>query len=403
MIRVRQFFAVWAVVIAALGASVEAVSGTYGAQADTGDVAVAIAGADLSGTGPGSLISATTMPAFSTTEAGQQMRAARVVYRSTNGDTGQPTEVSGSVFVPLGEAPATGWPVIAFAHGTTGIDQPCAPSQSDTLGNHVYWVSKLIDRGFAVALTDYEGLGYPGVHPYLDSPTAGYNVVDSVRALRQTFPRVSAVWAALGGSQGGGAAWAADEEAATYAPELSLVGAGAWAPAADVVGLVDKSIAGTLTREQNGLFAAVIEALARRHPDLNRDDYRRGAAIKYWDVLSTCSAGLEQQRTAALNELGPRDLAAATPLAADQLRSYLLRWSLPKGKLSAPLSVIYGDRDEYIDQAWTTVAIVRACRLGGSIVWEQQQGKGHGGLEVDPQLAWIGDRFMGKPAPSYCT
>ncbi len=403
MIRIRRYLAVGAVVISALDVAAGVMPTIRSAKADPGDAVVAIAGADLSGTGPGSVISATTIPVFSNTEAGQRMRAARVVYRSTNGDTGQPTQVSGSVFVPLGEAPATGWPVIGFAHGTTGIDQPCAPSRSDTLGNHVYWVSRLVDLGFAVALTDYEGLGNPGVHPYLDSPTAGYNVIDSVRALRQTFPHVSAVWAALGGSQGGGAAWAADEEAAIYAPELNLVGAGAWAPAADVVGLVDKALAGTLTREQSGLFAAVIESLARRHPDLNRDDYRHGAAVKYWDLLSTCSAGLEQQRTAALSELGPRDLAAATPLAADLLRSYLLRWALPKWKSSAPLSVVYGDRDEYIDPVWTVEALVRACRVGGSIVWQQQQGKGHGGLDVEPQLAWLGDRFSGKPAPNYCT
>jgi hypothetical protein len=34
----------------------------------------------------------------------------------------------------------------------------------------------------AVAATDYQGLGAPGVHPYLDAKTAGFNVIDSVRA-----------------------------------------------------------------------------------------------------------------------------------------------------------------------------------------------------------------------------
>lgn len=376
---------------------------THRAGADAGDVVNPIVGADLTGTGPGSLISATTLPVFSSTAAGQRMRAARVVYRSTNADTGQPTQVSGSVFVPLGDAPAHGWPVIGLAHGTTGIDQPCAPSQSNDLGNHVYWVSKLIDLGFAVALTDYEGLGNPGIHPYLDSPSAGYNVIDSVRALRQTFPNVSPLWAALGGSQGGGAAWAADEEAAAYAPDLYLVGAAVWAPAADIVGLVDKSIAGTLTREQRGLFAAVIESLARRHSDLNRDDYRRGAAVTYWDGLWTCAADAGQDRSTAISQTGPHDIGPATPQSADKLRGYLQKFALPKRKLSAPLSIIWGDRDEYIDPAWTTVAIVRACQLGGNAIWQQQQGLGHGGLDVEPQIVWLGERFSGKPAASYCT
>ena len=69
------------------------------------------------------------------------MQAARVVYRSTNGDTEAPTVVSGSVFAPVGPAPEGGWPVVALAHGTTGIQEPCAPSLSDSLLDHVSVVS----------------------------------------------------------------------------------------------------------------------------------------------------------------------------------------------------------------------------------------------------------------------
>ena len=80
------------------------------------------------------------------------VRAARVFYRSTNGDTGQPTEVSGSVFVPVGTAPPGGWPVvIAFGHGTTGLDEPCAPSLSDSLLGMVTFVDAFTKRGFAVS------------------------------------------------------------------------------------------------------------------------------------------------------------------------------------------------------------------------------------------------------------
>lgn len=413
MNRSRCLFALVGSVMLALGIPLEGIRATPGASrpmtwiaaADAGDSGsvAAIASADLSGTGPGTLISATTMPVFATSEVSRRMHAARVLYRSTNSDTGGPTQVSGAVFIPLGDAPANGWPVVAVAHGTTGINEPCAPSLSGTLSDHVYWVSSLVDLGFAVALTDYEGLGSPGVHPYLDARTAGFNVIDSVRALRHTFPQVSPNWTALGGSQGGGAVWAADEVARTYAPELNLAGAVAWAPAADVVGLVDKSIAGTLTREQGGLLQSVIESLARRHPEINRDDYRRGAAGKYWDVLSSCSGALEQERSSAVGQLGRQDLAPATPQAVERLKGYLQAWAVPKGELSAPLSIVYGDHDEYIDPIWTTEAIIRACQLGGTLAWQLQPGKGHGGLDLQAQLAWIGDRFSGKPAANYCS
>src|SRR5688572_28267088 len=53
----------------------------------------------------------------------------RVLYTSTDGIDGKTAiAVSGSVYVPKGTAPAGGWPVIAWAHGTTGTADVCAPS-----------------------------------------------------------------------------------------------------------------------------------------------------------------------------------------------------------------------------------------------------------------------------------
>jgi hypothetical protein len=170
---------------------------------------VSIASADLSGSGPGSLVSAMTMPGYSNTADGRPMHSARVVYRSTSGDTGEPTVVSGTVFTPLGDAPQGGWPVVSFGHGTLGIQEACGPSLSATLLGQSQVVASLIDMGYAVAMADYQGLGHEGIHPYSDARTAGLNMIDAVRALRHTFADVSDRWAAFGGSQGGGAAWAA--------------------------------------------------------------------------------------------------------------------------------------------------------------------------------------------------
>lgn len=361
-----------------------------------------IPGADLSGSGPGSLVTAMTMPEFSRTPQGSQMNAARVVYRSTNGDTGEPTEVSGSVFVPQGSAPTGGWPVVAFGHGTVGIDEPCAPSLSGTLLGMTEWVVKLTDLGFAVAFADFQGLGAPGVHPYLDSRTAGLNMIDSVRALQRTFGDVSDRWAALGGSQGGGAVWAVGEQAGSYAPELLPSGVLALAPVADVAGLVDKAVDATLTNEQAAALVLIIESLARLHPDINRDDYRHGVAAQRWDTLIACSGAAVHDREAVIERLQPGDLTPTTPEAADRLRGYLQAWALPQQPLAAPLSVVYGGADEYIDAAWTTDAIARACALGGTVVWDFQPDNGHGDLEVADQLGWLTERLQGLPAAGQC-
>ncbi|MET0474713.1 MAG: lipase family protein [Mycobacterium sp.] len=363
---------------------------------------VPIEGADLGGAGPGSLISAMTMPQFLAAAGSEEIRAARVVYRSTNGDTGAATLVSGSVFTPKGEPPPGGWPIIALAHGTTGLGKECAPSLTDDLWGLSDPVLAYVKNGYAVALADYEGLGEDGVHPYTDAKTAGLNLIDSVRALRHAFTGTSDRWLAFGGSQGGGAAWAADEQAATYAPQLELVGAVSNSPAADLTGLVVKAQRGTLTDDQMPLFLSIVESIARLHPEVNRGDFRSGAAANSWVELLSCDPDTGDSRAAARKRLAPADFAPRTSAAADRLRAVLAKWALPRGPLSAPLSVIYGGTDTYIDTQWTTDAIARQCTLGGVVQWDLQPDKGHGDIDIGSQFDWLADRFAGKPAIDQC-
>ncbi|WP_246240411.1 lipase family protein [Mycolicibacterium madagascariense] len=329
-------------------------------------------------------------------------RAARVVYHSTNGDTGAPTIVSGAVFVPSGAPPNGGWPAIVVAHGTTGIQQPCAPSLSPDLMGQAGAVAGPLRAGFAVAFPDYQGLGTDGVHPFPDSRTAGLNVIDAMRALRATFPGVSTRWAAIGHSQGGGAVWAANEQADRYAPELRLVGTVALAPSADVTGLVDEAAAGTLTKDQALALQWALVSLSRLHPELDLDDLRRGSAAKDWDALSGCAGADVLARESAAAELGAFDLAPATPAAADELRGLLRRWALPQRPLSAPMSVIYGSDDPLITPASITAALQRACAMGDVIAWREEPGRGHVDLGVGDQFDWLMQRFANQPAVDDC-
>lgn len=400
----QKILLITALVVVVVAAVVAAVALTVGRSNSSSDAPPAepIAGADLSGSGPGSLVSASKMPDLDRTTYGRSVRSARVLYRSTSGDDGSPTVVSGTVFTPVGQPPPGGWPVISVGHGTLGWQENCGPSLSVSLLGEIDTVDGLTKRGYAVALTDYQGLGSPGIHPYSDAKTAGFNVIDAVRALRHTFGDVSTRWIALGGSQGGGAAWAANEQAATYAPELDMLGSVGLSPAADVTGLVDKAVAGTLTTDQGPVLQGILFSLARLHPDLNLDDYRHGAATKYWDVLSSCAGPDVHERGVAINELGPNDFTPSTPQAADRLRDLLSRWALPQRKLSAPMYVAFGAKDTYIDPEWTIAAIKRACALGGSITWTEDPKAGHGDVDWGGGLAWLADRFQGKPVVNDC-
>ena len=86
-----------------------------------------------------------------------------------------------------------------------------------------------------VVATDYPGLGTTGPHPYLVGLSEGRAVLDAVRAAQQVEktgaePRF-AVW---GHSQGGHAALFAGQLAKSYAPDLTLVGVAAIAPATEL-------------------------------------------------------------------------------------------------------------------------------------------------------------------------
>ena len=161
-------------------------------------------------------------------------RSRLILYRSTGPD-GKANAVSGSLALPKGKAPKGGWPVISYAHGTTGSADSCAPTRGYDAGTLVSYAYPLLKRwlkaGYAVVRTDYEGLGTPGVHAYLDGQTEGYSVLDAVRAARKLEPRLSKQLVIAGHSQGGHAALFAASLAPSWTPELRLRGTVAFAPA----------------------------------------------------------------------------------------------------------------------------------------------------------------------------
>ena len=151
---------------------------------------------------------------------------------------GQDTAVSGTVSIPRGQPPRGGWPVLSWAHGTTGVADICAPSR-DAPGHPCHIYTQLADamlnlwvkRGWAVVKTDYEGLGTPGPHPYLAGASAARATIDIVTAARHLHPGIGRRWAVMGHNQGGHAALFTASLAPARAPDLDLIGAVAIAPA----------------------------------------------------------------------------------------------------------------------------------------------------------------------------
>lgn len=360
---------------------------------------------DSAGAGevPGALSAANTLPTVDRRLKAVTSLAARITYTSTSGITDGHMLVTGTVFAPKGTPPEGGWPIVAFGHPTTGITPECAPSLTPTLRGQSGIVTLLVKLGYVVTVSDYQGLGLDGsYHPYLDSTTAGYNLIDSVRAARKLIPEASNRWLAMGTSQGGQAAWAANELAQNYGGGLTLVGSVSVSPPADIVGFSDAAAAGQLTKEQQAELQWILAVLKNEYPDFSLDDYRRGVVADKWDVLTACDGPKAVERRSVIEQITPDDLRPSSPQAVETLRAYLQKMSLPQGPTVAPMLVIYGGADLSVPAAWTDRAIVAACRMGDVIDVAMQPDKGHADVDVSAVYPWIGARFNGEPAPNSC-
>ena len=149
----------------------------------------------------------------------------RLLYSSTDGIDGTtPIRVSGSLFLPQGIAPDGGWPLIAWAHGTVGIADNCAPSWTGYKRFHQVYLKQWLDQGYAIVASDYQGLGTAGTHPYLATKPVSYSNLDIIRAVQSGRFPVSNKVVLIGQSQGAAAAFATAGYASAYAPELNIVG-----------------------------------------------------------------------------------------------------------------------------------------------------------------------------------
>ena len=119
--------------------------------------------------------------------------AVRILYHSRSADD-HDAVTSAVVLVPAGPAPKDGWPIIAWAHGTSGVARQCAPS----LMKDVYYgeegLMPMVRAGYAVVATDYHGLGTAGVHQYVSKSAQAFDVVYSIPAARKAVPALGTHW-----------------------------------------------------------------------------------------------------------------------------------------------------------------------------------------------------------------
>jgi hypothetical protein len=220
---------------------------------------------------------------------GTTSRAFKLTYVTTNA-RGKRALSTGTLFLPKGKAPRGGWPVISWAHGTSGLADKCAPSLVGPAlpKRDRPYLANWMREGYAVVASDYAGLGTPGLMAYLNGRSEAHNIVDIVKAGRAYARKQSSLlarkWVVIGQSQGAGAAIYTARYATKFGGRgLDYRGAvGTGTPA--YIEKVVHALGPTFPDLSPGLSEYMIYILAGMrwtYPDLGIDDVLTPAGRKY--------------------------------------------------------------------------------------------------------------------------
>lgn len=322
-------------------------------------------------------------------------RNERVLYEVSAPD-GSMLAVSGTVAIPQGLPPAGGWPLISWAHGTTGNGPQCAPSRADTPNVEQRMLDAFVRRGYAVAQTDYRGNGTPGVHPYMVAPSLARDIADIVVAARSLEPQIGADWIAMGHSEGGAMALAAAALGQHLLPAERLVGVVSYAPFAFPQ---DVQTGEQFDADPNYGFmvlALMVEGFATIDPRIVPSRMFEPQAARLLPQLETrCFSELAHD--AEWNAIVPR---AAARFSADSdfaaLHEDLVANDAANLRVSVPALLVQGGNDNQISAA-STMEVRNLYRARGTNVSTlSYPAADHGTVllqSIDDVAPWIAARF----------
>jgi pimeloyl-ACP methyl ester carboxylesterase len=332
--------------------------------------------------------------------------ATRVLYRTTD-RTGAAIAASGTVLVP--NAPWIGVgsrPVIGYAPGTQGMADRCAPSRQFSEGIEYEGpvMEGLLQRGYAIAMPDYEGLGTAGVHTYMDRVSQGRATLDVVRAAQRLGgPGLtsSSPVGLQGYSQGGGAAAAAVELAATYAPDLRVKGA--------VVGAVPAELGAVATNLDGGPFSAfaffALRGLAASY-DIDLAPYLNATGRATMDAVEQdCVFDLLDNAFVRSETLSADGRPMSELMTREPFRAVIADQRIGTIRPTVPVLVSHSTLDDTIPYAVGRAMARSWCGKGANVRFSANVAPLHvGGIvphAAEAQLFWEA-RFAGLPQVGNC-
>jgi len=311
----------------------------------------------------------------------------RILYHSRSA-SGQDVATSGVVLLPAEKkAPSGGWPVIAWAHGITGVARSCAPSLRRNLG-HGPFLSMYVNLGYAVVATDYTGLGTNFRNAFLDAPSNATDVIASIPAARQAVPQIGSRWIVMGAAEGGLATIAvAQKENEIRDP--GYLGAIVISDIASAKGMLAPQPSSSIKLTS---FAYGTKTV---YPDFQPSEIltEKGKTL-YHKIEQTCSD------LGSISEPSVTESLKTSWHENKLLLQYLDRSTPAVSQTYGPVLMISSDHAPS-----TAEAISNMCRLGDQVQWLHYPDVDPGrviGDSVRDQIAWIEARFAGRKAARTC-
>lgn len=332
----------------------------------------------------------------------------RIMYRTTDAH-GDPVAVTGTVLTP--EVPWHGGgerPIVGYAVGTQGQGDQCALSKRLAAGTEYEgaFLEGMLLRGYGVVVTDYEGLGTPGVHTYANRASQGHAVLDAIRAAQRldeaNLPDDGPV-ATSGYSQGGGASAAAAELQADYAPALDFVGSYAGAVPADL-GAVAEFLDGSAYFGFAGYAINGVEAAYPR-VDVGEILSDRGERVLA-EIEQQCVGETALRYAFTSSETLTEDGRPLSTYLDEQPYAAVLDEQLIGERApEAPVLVAHGFLDDVVPYEQGREMARSWCERGATVRFSTYASPTHAATApaaFPEAFAFLESRFAGEPAPDNC-
>ncbi|EOV8738782.1 alpha/beta fold hydrolase [Acinetobacter baumannii] len=327
--------------------------------------------------------------AYTSTNLGSVAAESSILTYKMLGQSGQEVQATSLVFTPNTPPPVGGWPIVVWAHGTTGVADVCALSKAALADSTKDLISKLLAAGYVVVAPDYEGLGTSGIHPFLNVKSEAFSITDAVVAARNYLSQrnllTSKKWVTVGHSQGGHAALGAAQYASRA--QLEYKGTVAVAPASNLGFILiagEQSVANATLDKKISMYAQldtytalVTAGIRNTQPTF---DYPQVFTPQISSIAqqaeTICSGPLGQAFGAGMTQYvtehnGTLDGYTRTQpnfMAVPLVKTFLDKDSQPlQVKVTTPIIIYQGLADSTVPKVATDILISNATVVGTKI------------------------------------